>query len=509
MTRFYAELEVVSSRSSSAVPSSRVAEEKAALERQVKQLGADLRKAEAALEKEKENASAKQISQGATVSSVSLSYARRTKLAESRRFVVWQSSSRTSISPADQANGQRNRFGFGAPAKGRASLLPSADPSATPARPGSALSSHSNIPAPSTAISKPRRSSSFSGIPTSNTIATSSAPRIAQLERELTEAKAKVESAETDFLTVKTKLAGRERELLNIENRMMALEKTKGDEIESLKNKLEDAFDDVAEKKQEAALIRDTLRGEMDKMVKEGREEKTSLLAKIERMKAELEKREAELERSEVGREEIEQQLAQAKEDDKIARSKIAKNLEEAQAAKAELERRVVNLSAELRQEASKEAARERMEEELGNAKIELDEVRARTTKAIDDLRNQKEIAERALEAESSKRSTGSTNDEEKKRLQEEAEDVKQQLAVAEERIKDFESRDVVNATEIEKVERELDEAKEDAQRLEQAKLALVKQVEAFEKQELEWSEREKELREAASNGQDELEAIK
>lgn len=422
-----------------------------------------------------------------------------------------QSSSRTSISPADQANSQRNRFGFGAPAKGRTSLLP--EPSATPARPSSSLGTHSNIPGPA----KSRRSSSFSGIPTTSTVATSSAPRIAQLERELGESHARVEGAEKDFLGVKTKLAGKERELLNVENRMLALERSKSDEIEALKNKLEDAFDTVAEKKQEVAAVKETLRAELDKALREGREEKTSLLAKVERMRVELEKREADLDRSEAGREELEQMLSQAKENDKVARSKSSKGLEEAQAIKGDLEREVARLKTELKEAAGGSAARERSEEELASVREELDTVRSRTTKAIDDLRTQKEAAEQALEVARSEAKAATrepVHDEDKAQLEAEIEDVKQQLAAAEDHIQALESRDVVSVevarADVDQVEqqrlaleKELREATDDRRQLEEVKETLIKQVEALEQAEIESSGREAALQQKAASDQD------
>lgn len=308
---------------------------------------------------------------------------------------------------------------------------------------------------------------------------------------------------------------------------MMALERSKADEITALKDKLEDAMDAVADGKQQAVLARDTLRAELDKMVKERREEKATLVAKIERMRVELEKRESELERSESIREQLEQQLAQAKDDDKLARGKNAKALEEAQAAKINLEQEVTSLKQELKESASKEAARERIEQELGLVKTELDDFKIKTTKAIEVLRDEKQVAESALEvaqqelrAEMGKPATLSADDEDKKRLEAEVQDVSQQLAAAEDKIKQLESRDVVSAdqarADVEKVEqlrreaeKDFREAVEEIQRLEKDREVLLEQLAAFETKESEWAQKRQELEQVAAEGEAELVAMR
>lgn len=310
------------------------------------------------------------------------------------------------MSPADVSNSQqRNRFGFGGAAPPSAvkpctSILP--DPTATPARPASSLGHHSTgIPGPSSsAIPKRRRSSSFAGVPASAAVSTAStAPRIAQLEREVEDSRSRAETVEKDFLAVKTKLSAKERELLTLENRLLASDRAKSEELAALKSRLEDAYDDFKHSKTQAEETRATIRAEMDRVVKDSREEKQNLLAKIQRMQAELDKRESEIERHEMRCQELQEELERAKDEDKAARAKSGKLLEETQSRRSELERQVAQLQADLEAEFAKESQRNQLEVELESTKQELADVKTRTTKALDDLRGHEAELERELQA--------------------------------------------------------------------------------------------------------------
>lgn len=252
-----------------------------------------------------------------------------------------------------------------------------------------------------------------------------------------------------------TKLAAKEAKLTQVENQLMALEREKKDESEEMKNLLEEVQQDVEKERRDVVQMKAEMRGETEQTLKGLREEKTSLAAKVGRMEVELEKREAELERCEMRREEVEMKLAQAKDDEKTANAKVAKNLTDLPDDMAALDRDLTKTQGDLKREG---IARERTEELLSQARIELDNVQAASTKTLEALRSEKASLQRDLEetkaalhvaadklnAECDKPTAPSGDDEETASLKLEVVDIQSQLSAAQATIAELESRDIV-----------------------------------------------------------------
>lgn len=429
------------------------------------------------------------------------------------------------------------------------------DPSATPARPASSLGHHStHIPGPtSSAIPKRRRSSSFSGIPAPAAVSTASAaPRIAQLEREVEDSRSKADSIEKDFLAVKTKLSAKERELLTVENKLLALERAKADEVGALRARLEDVSDEMAESQERAEETKLAIRAEMDRVIKDAREEKQGLMAKIQRMQAELEKKEEEIEGSELQRVELEEALEQLKMEDEAQRSELERQLSQAQAQletetarttqRDQLELELATTKAEL---ASSNETLQSAMKKLSASKIHLEQDKTGDVSRLaqessgDDLPIQRQLEEELaatkadlaaarteiqaslhtlIQERSEREESADAPSSDLEQIKAELEATQLELSRALERAADLETRDVVpaksNRAEVEAAERQinelnesLDDTKATIQRLEKDKMRLEAQLRDFEDREQEWISQEKTMLEDLAQVERQLQA--
>ncbi|GAA5872558.1 hypothetical protein JCM1840_004836 [Sporobolomyces johnsonii] len=313
------EVEVTSARSADSA-NSRVAEEKAALEKRVHQLTTQLQKAQLDLEKEKESHSAN--SEAAKAGAASK---------------VARPASRTSVAPPEPAPTTRSRFGFqsaipAASSKARSSSV-AGDSPPTSIRPPSSLSHHSSIPTVSTSkLPAPasRRGSITASNASTAAINTSSAQhsqKISQLEsslsaaqetitalsHDLSSAASTISTLESSLSSAQTKLQAKSSDLLRVENSLMALERSSKDEVDELKSQLDDARYELEGAREEAREVRDELSRELDALLKAARDEKEGLEGMLGRVRATLERKEADLEAMEGNREELERLLEEAR----------------------------------------------------------------------------------------------------------------------------------------------------------------------------------------------------
>ncbi|CEQ42547.1 SPOSA6832_04351 [Sporobolomyces salmonicolor] len=276
------EVEVTSARSADSA-NSRVAEDKAALEKRVHQLTTQLQKAQMDLEKEKD------------------------------------------------------RFGFqpaipAASSKARSSSV-AGDTLPTSIRPPSSLSHHSSIPTVTTSkLPAPagRRGSVTVSNASNAAIKTSSAQQsqtISQLEsslsaaqetitalsQDLSSAASTISTLEASLSSAQFKLEAKSSDLLRVENLLMALERSSKEEVDELKSQLEDVRYELEGAKEEAREVRDELSRELDVLVKAAREEKQSHEGMLDRIRSTLERKEADLEAMEGNREELERLLEEAR----------------------------------------------------------------------------------------------------------------------------------------------------------------------------------------------------
>lgn len=350
---------------------------------------------------------------------------------------------RNSISPADASN--RSRFGFGASTttttttKPRQSLLPDSAP--TPARPASAMGSH--IPAPTSR----RRSSSFSAIPTT----TNDKTKTTQLERDLAHSVARIEGFEVEITGLKTKLSTKDRELLKWENQIMALEKENREVVANYKDKLVDAKDDLEELKRDLGRTKEEMKSEKEKALKDVYGEKGELEMRIKQIELEIGKKELIILKGESAREKLEQELRVSLENSLTVKTQGGRAIEVLSAEKAELERSLLGVRAELKIECGKERERERLATELDSTQRELAGLKEKHSRALDDLSAEKAMVERQLrdaaedlKLETKKRTTSSANEGEQERLLAELVQVRLQLVDAQEVVKNLQAVDVV-----------------------------------------------------------------
>ncbi|GAA5959098.1 hypothetical protein JCM21900_002558 [Sporobolomyces salmonicolor] len=312
------EVEVTSARSADSA-NSRVAEEKAALEKRVHQLTTQLQKAQMDLENEKESHSAtSEVAKAGAASNVA------------------RPASRASVAP-DPAPTARSRFGFqpaipAASSKARSSSVVG-DALPTSIRPPSSLSHHSSIPTVTTSkLPAPagRRGSVTVSNASNAAIKTSSAQQsqtISQLEsslsaaqetitalsQDLSSAASTISTLEASLSSAQFKLEAKSSDLLRVENSLMALERSSKEEVDELKSQLEDVRYELESAKEEAREVRDELSRELDVLVKAAREEKESHEGMLDRIRSTLERKEADLEAMEGNREELERLLEEAR----------------------------------------------------------------------------------------------------------------------------------------------------------------------------------------------------
>ena len=186
--------------------------------------------------------------------------------------------------------------------------------------------------------------------------------------------------------------------MLKVENELMALERESSEEGERMKGKLGDAFEELESARAEVGRVREAMRGEYERMVKEGTERRGEMESRMQRLESALEKKEEEVERAEERREEAEREVHAAKEEDRAARMKGIKAVEGVLAEKAEVERVLAGVKQELKIEVGKEGMRERIEEELVGTKSALEELRTKSSRAIEGMSEEKARLERELE---------------------------------------------------------------------------------------------------------------
>ncbi|KAK4056432.1 hypothetical protein OIO90_002575 [Microbotryomycetes sp. JL221] len=265
--------------------------------------------------------------------------------------------SRVSMSSTDSnTSNQRGRFGFSTGP--RTSILGS-DPSATPARPKSSLSHHSNIPAPASAISKRRRSSSISGIPVSSIAVNTSSAAAAAAAAVVARPSTSSASLDKEILTLKAKLSSAENALTN-------LEKEKALQFETLQQQLTQAQIETRELKQHLVDEQDTLKSTMTQSIAELEHERDELVDEVENLKRELEMKEDELD-------ERDHQLINVKDE-----------LLKVEQGKQELERAAVSSSN------MNENARTLAEQTLQDVQSQLNQVREQSMVDINELRDEK-----------------------------------------------------------------------------------------------------------------------
>ncbi|GAA5820278.1 hypothetical protein JCM3770_002449 [Rhodotorula araucariae] len=300
LKRLHYQLEV---NAAHAAAPSKLAEQKAVLEKRVHALTTELQRTQMDLECEKENKAAVAESAKAGVS----------------RIV--RPPSRQSVGAIDSKDGPttRSRFGYQSNIPGPSSSLPKSTrpPSVlgsnAPTRPPSSLATHSAIPKPG-AI---RRTSVIADGPTGVP-----AQKLAQLESDLTTARSSISTLETSLgaaesraadlevslETTQAKLRAKCDELLRAENALMALERSSTDEAAQLRSELEDARDELEG-------TRDELRREMAELAKEATEERRALEDEIARLREAAQRRVEAQEQHDGSREELERLLVEARED--------------------------------------------------------------------------------------------------------------------------------------------------------------------------------------------------
>ncbi|GAA5906978.1 hypothetical protein JCM8208_003729 [Rhodotorula glutinis] len=283
---------------------SKIAEEKAALEKRVHALTTELQRAQLDLEKEKEN-------RVAPVESIATPASR-----------IARPASRQSVSTSDAKPGPttRSRFGFqpttsSTPSSSTASSIrpPSVLGSNGPTRPSSSLANHSAIPKPGMS----RRTSVTADSPTAvpaqklarlEADLQSARFHVSTLESSLAAAEKRAADADATLQSTQAKLRAKGDDLLRAENALMALERSAKDESSELRSELEDVRDELE-------ATRDELQREIAQLARTASEERASLEAEIARLTQAARRRAEEQDQDDGSREELDRLLAEARDD--------------------------------------------------------------------------------------------------------------------------------------------------------------------------------------------------
>ncbi|KPV73221.1 uncharacterized protein RHOBADRAFT_45789 [Rhodotorula graminis WP1] len=286
---------------------SKIAEEKAALEKRVHALTTELQRAQLDLEKEKENRLVPVDSTATTATTAS-------KIA--------RPASRQSVTAPDVKPGPttRSRFGFqpttsSTPSSSSAKSIrpPSVLGSNGPPRPPSSLASHSAIPKPGMSRRTSVTADSPAGVP---------AQKLAQLEADLSSARSTISALESSLATAEkraadadatlqstqAKLRAKGDDLLRAENALMALERSAKDKSGELRSELEDVRDELE-------ATRDELQREIAQLARTANEERASFEAEVARLTQAARRRAEEQDQDDGSREELDRLLAEARDD--------------------------------------------------------------------------------------------------------------------------------------------------------------------------------------------------
>ncbi|GAA5939837.1 uncharacterized protein JCM15063_004318 [Sporobolomyces koalae] len=347
------QLEVTSVRSAT-VATEKVAQEKVALEKRVHQLTTELQKTQLDLERIRESR-ANEVDTVAPVSKIA------------------RPPSRSSIAPNDASRG---RFGFhsGIPAassstgsRSRTSTSTSeTTPQAQPSliRPLSSASTHSSIPGPSRlparrpSVSSSSNSSGPTVVNTSQAVAkvaqlesslASAQDTISVLSSDLESAQSTIDKLESTLERTQDQFAKKKDELLKVENQLIALERSSKEQLEAMRDEVDDS------------------KLEIEAVTQVARKEKQDLENQFNSFIRELEQLESELERTRGDREEFQRLHEQST----ARQSQLEEALQEKEEECVELENELAFL------EESHTDAMEAAQEERNELQAEIEDLKA------------------------------------------------------------------------------------------------------------------------------------